>query len=437
MNPGLLLIPYLLVLAYLVAKRHRYLVFVWVVSFLVFPTTRNKFGPVSIYWCDVAALATAAAFSRFRGRADAITRGQRWMLLLLLTYSVGMMSAVFRYNTIVEPGYWVFRTLTALIPFLVIPRLFARPEMNRMISRAFVVSACSVGVVVLLQAASSTTYNLVYKLYYGSFPVAFQHVSRLYGMYYHPNNLAGASVLIGAFTLLFAGGKKYARLWFIGVMLAFTATLLTYSRHGLLAMLLFFSVIVVLNPRRLRGASVVILLLALFAGIFVSFDYWAERIGRGGVRTDENLRVRFITRPIELLNRLQAEPDIGLIGAGLGVEHSLEGHERRSARFGFVSNTYLLYLFFCGFPAFCAFLAVFLAGLRKAIRLPMAQRAPFAGAVLATVTVLASDNYAFYHTTFPFLWSFLIAVLFTLPTEAQIAVLARGAPGEAGGGAST
>jgi hypothetical protein len=113
------------------------------------------------------------------------------------------------------------------------------------------------------------------------------------------------------------------------------------------------------------------------------------------------------------LERLEEEPEILLTGIGLGTDHIQRPADQAPSRKGFVSNSFALYLFYLGIPGLAVVLALLGTTLRAAWRMEGDQRAGALGALGATAVIIASDNYAFLHMSFPFMWATLVAAIQT------------------------
>jgi O-antigen ligase len=189
------------------------------------------------------------------------------------------------------------------------------------------------------------------------------------------------------------------------------AALLSYSRHALLAMLIsgFFYFVL---AKRGRIKALLLGIVILVGGLqIVSVDFWQERVGKGGVTTDSNLRARLIDRPKELVDRIVQDPLVVVLGAGLGLKRleDMDREEKREAQYGFASNGFLLYLFNTGIAAFAVVLALYGRALVRAFKVADDGRAVALAGVLCAASVVASDNYAFVIPNIPFMTSLILA----------------------------
>jgi hypothetical protein len=100
-----------------------------------------------------------------------------------------------------------------------------------------------------------------------------------------------------------------------------------------------------------------------------------------------------------------------LSGVGLGTDHIERSNGRGPSQEGFVSNSFALYLFYLGLPGCAVVLALLASTFRAAWQLEGELRAVALGGLAATVVIIASDNYAFLHPSFPFMWSVFVALV--------------------------
>ena len=283
MNPGPLLAVYLVFLAYLSLGRRHLLLFVWIVMYLALPFLRNKYGPVSIYWSDVAAIATCIAYYRPARSNTRVLNYDKWYLGLGGVLFIGVIGTVFRYQHLLEPTYLALRNMAALLPIAIIPRVVRNDEAMKWVGKALVVSAVLVGSVAIAQTLSRDLALTMELLFSGGHEltrsaghlnrlIRIEHVEvlRAYGMYGSSTAFAGATALMGFVIILFRKTINSRALVIIAISACFSATLLTYSRHGLLALLVFASVLALLQPRRVIWLLGVGAATAAVASFFVS-----------------------------------------------------------------------------------------------------------------------------------------------------------------------
>ncbi len=427
MNPSVLVLPYVYLLYRLAKQKSPILLTLWVMIFLAFPTTRNKLGPLSLYWSDLTGIAVLAAFYNHGPVTKTVATTTRWAALLLGTFAIGVVAAFLRYKILIEPGFWTYRYAIALAPWLILPRVMREEAYFKAIERGVLLAGGVVGIVAMMQAGSKETALWVDDIFYKAYPAEVGKESyqrrmvktattlRTYGMYGTSTAFAGASAAVGFLVGLFSTLRRRALLAPPIMILCFMGCLTTYSRHGLLAIAFFVAPTILLIPTRAIRIIGLAAGLAVVGSFFISTDFMAERFGRGGEAGDDNMAYRLVVRPLELLDRVEQDFTVALVGTGHGIEHALKGDEKKAARYGFVSNSFVLYLFYAGILCFLVYGFVFVAALIRSWGLPPRIRAPAMGTILGMIVILASDNYAYLHTSFVFMWSLSMAFIWTIP----------------------
>ena len=429
MDPGLLIVPFVILLATLTLKRSTLLLALWVFLYFGLPSVQNRFFGISIYWCDVTGVAVLLQ-QLFVIRGKGMVKLDQWWLILSATMGIGIIGSFVRYGVYLEPTYITLRSAVSLAPLVVLPRVVAMPGALSRLALGLVASGILLGAVAFAQSySSSAAMRLESILYSGHGTTVSEEIrqarmvatgsQRVHGPYGSPTAFGGTSALAAIVLMSYTHFEKRTKTAVIAIACLIVAALLTYSRHGLLALAAFAGVIAVRRPTRLPKIAGIGLLLAAVSFLVVSPEYWAERLGRGGL-SDPNIAVRVIVRPGEAMERIAQDPGILLYGSGLGLEWFLSGAAKREALFGFVSNTFYLYLFYCGVIGFFAYLAFFVSTFRRALRLGR-EHATFLAASVGAALVIASDNYAFTKMTVPFAWSTIAALIYLLPSRAAAA----------------
>ena len=419
MDQGVLIVPFGLVLAVLALFDSRIVLAIWSFTFLAMPTLRSKLGPVSVYWCDVAAL--LACFVCLRGAATVASRSMtKWYIGLAVVHLIGVLTSLLRYQAILEPGYEALRFGIAFLPLVLLPRIVDDDGAMDWFWHGVLASALWMAAVALIQyfwrdlALQFETF-LYGPRSVGSVNLAYRERAimentrlRVHGMYGASTCFAGAASMTGALLMLRMSRIRAGLLTRLGVLGSAVAMLLTFSRHGLLAWGALLIPPILRRPG--RGAILPVILVGSVA-VLGAGQFWAERIGRGGVRDDENLSARLVDRPLELLDRISDEPSILLTGVGLGTSHIVRPDADAPSREGFVSNSFALYLFYLGVWGLGVVVALLFTALRVAWRLEGDVKGAALGGLTATVVVIASDNYGFLHSSFPFMWAVLVALI--------------------------
>jgi hypothetical protein len=416
-----MVVPFLALLGHSARARKPLLLSLWAFSYLALPTVRNRIGPVSVYWSDLVALAVLVAFVNRASPESERARPQAFYALLLGTLSIGLISAFVRYGVLVEPGFILLRFATALLPLVVVPRIFQDPAAARAILKGVTVAAVLVTVLALVQTISRPLAIRLEELLYGDFPSTVGYRGglidepsqlRSHAVFGSPTVFAGAAVIMGLLILMLSRFARVRWLPLVPLIGCGLSLLLTYSRHGLLAALLAVIVATITNRRSAVRRIGAVLIVATLLSTVVSTGFWAERFSRG-IAGDVNVRTRLVDGPSELADRLREDPMVGVAGIGLGVEHvTSSSTELGEIRRGFVSNTFLLYMLYAGVFAFAAVVVVFGLSIARARRLALHDRSLALAALLGICSVLAADNYGFFHMTIPFGWSIVVAMVY-------------------------
>src|SRR4051812_28628747 len=122
MDQGILVGPFLLLLIAFALFDGGLVFGVWSFTVLGMPTLRSKLGPVSVYWCDVAAVLACFAAARWSA-TETSQRLTKWFVALGVVYSLGVVTSILRYEAILEPGYDAMRNVIAFLPLVLLPRL--------------------------------------------------------------------------------------------------------------------------------------------------------------------------------------------------------------------------------------------------------------------------------------------------------------------------
>lgn len=420
MDQGLLVVPFAILLVIVALFDARILFAIWTFTWIGMPTLRSRFGQVSVYWCDVATF--GALFSCVRWPANELSRyASKWYLAFALVHGVGVVTSLVRYDAILEPGYDALRFGFCYVPLLVLPRVAPDSDAMKWFWRGVVAAALCMVAVALIQAFRRDIAMQLESFLYGprsegsrgfayrERALMFTEHLRVHGMYGTSTCFAGATTMVAVLLTFRMSRERSAPLTQVGFLSSAAAMLLTFSRHGLVAWAALLLPSFVRRPGR---GILVPLLMAVMVGVLGAGDFWAERIGRGGIDDDKNLSSRLVDRPLELLERISEEPSILLGGIGLGTSHIMRTGEDGPSQLGFVSNGFALYLFYLGVPALVVVLLLLALTFRTAWELQGRSRAAALGGLAATVVIIASDNYGFLHTSFPFMWSALVVLIY-------------------------
>lgn len=396
--------------------------------YLALPSIHNRLG-LSLYWCDIAAAAVIFRYVIWDRSKRGFPVLDRWYVGLGLAFAVGILGTIVRFGHFLEPGYLTMRSVLALAPLLVMPRALQDEDTFDQIFKAAVAAGLFIGLLAVLQSWSTElalqTESLLYSGYGDSAARVHRYNQVVYGGQLRVFGNQGASTAFGgaaaltAVFLVVLGRTRTERRWITAAIgSCVLAAALTYSRHSMLALVVFVAMLALMRPSRVLSGVVVLGLVIGLVAIFTSLDLWIERLARGGLE-DRNVQSRLIRGPLELVARVDGDPSVLLYGAGLGMAWFLSEYQLAEARFGFASNTFLLYLFYCGVPAFLAYLAFFAHTSLHALSTGAKHRGILFASVFAAALVIASDNYGFFKYSVPFLWSTIAALTFATPRVTQ------------------
>ncbi len=430
MNAMTLLFPFYLMLLFgLVYFRSRLLFATWTLLYCLLPTYVYRFGSVSIYWCDLAAVAVLLYWYNDPVPRKSASLAIQWFKVLIATLVIGGLSSVVRYGAFFEPLYWILRYALALATLPIVTAYSRQPQLRSAMLAGVRLAAILMFVIALGQEFrlpfNATLDHILYDGYassrsdFGRSAVfASEGLVRVFGPYSTSTQFGGAAVCVGVLLTMMswttkrpsilAGEQRY---YTLATVMAWAAALMTISRHALLAICVFLAVTAAADLRKSKwvwglSASAMMLIGSGYLGDFN--DFWIARLQKGGISTDTNLSDRLQTRPWELYDRILHEPSVLWCGTGLGSEHVLSG-----VQYGFVSNGFLLYLFYCGFPAFLAFTGCFAYAFRRSLSQARDELpAVVPAGVLAMAIIVAADNYAFLTTNLVFMWAAAIGLSF-------------------------
>ncbi|MCA9563599.1 MAG: hypothetical protein KC561_08925 [Myxococcales bacterium] len=422
------------VLAYMATKRSPWLIAVWIFLGLAVPLARVKVGPVSLYLGEYASAFALLAFWR-PPTNEVVRRADIWYTVLVGVLIVGVLSSALRYGHFLEPTYLFIRYIAAMVPLIIIPRVIGDQRFAKAAMYGLILTGLTYGATAAAQSSSRELAILVDNLYQimrqgssdedaflRSVAIVRGTSLRAYGFAGGPNLLAGSAFVVTALLANFRSLYQ-VRFWTNAAIGASVLALgLSYSRHGLLALAVTFSVLIMLQPRRFARLAGVALLALAVASFFISESFWLERLGRGGITQDENIYMRLVQRPLELLVRIEHDPMLLVAGNGFGFEWFLSGDELRAARFGFVSNSFLLYLFYTGLASEIAYIAFFIRTALHTRFLPRSKAAVALATWIGIAIIMASDNYGFTKHHIPFGWCFLAAYILAHKEPARYAL---------------
>jgi hypothetical protein len=198
----------------------------------------------------------------------------------------------------------------------------------------------------------------------------------------------------------------------------------------MLAAALGILVMIVFSENRVRfqlivGVGIALVTLTFLAGGAMIHDSWTNRLSRfdDGVMDDDNITARVVDGPQRLVNFLWDHPDMLLTGAGIDPE-KLMSRSGINTDFdgGFVSNGFLLSLYYMGIPGFCLYCGFWGWSIYAAATASPAKRGVLLGFVVIAGIIVAADNYGIMYkpaSTLLFMLAGLAAAHRELPDEEE------------------
>lgn len=405
----ILMMAYLFVLAVLYLVRPSAIMYVWSVTIFAFPTTRSLVGPVPVYWFDIATIAALLVLvmnSRFKWPSGLI----KWHWILIgYTFMFGLVIPTLRYGPSVESVYLWIHTGLAWMSFPIGVFIMAyrgSGSYRKALGYGLLTVLASLAAAAVIQKGDPAGALAVNEFYRGDLKGMWteslyginRYSLRPNGPYGAATTFAGVSAIIAlcVFALRGVASPKWA--W-LAVALASVVTVLSLTRHVVLAALIGVMVVVLTSHVRQKvKATMTAVIVILAVGVVGVGLGWEDRVARtsGGVLTDVSISARLVEGPLRLAGLIASEPIIFVTGVGLDVQKLASyGVDVGAAGSGFVSNGFLLPLYYLGLGGALLILGFWVWVYQAAKRLPSPQRAVVLGLLAAAIVVIASDNYSF------------------------------------------
>lgn len=384
----------------------------WVVSFMVFPTARIALGNAPIYVYDltmVGVLCLLWSQGAFLAWPLRIIRWHGWLIGAAFLLSV--LYGVVRYGPAPQI-LWIWgHTCLSWMGFAVGVALLSGEgqAQNRVgMQSGFLLSAFGLCIVAVIQYVNLPAVDAINGFFYGGIgaeeSVETYHLgalsNRASGPHFAPTALAGIA-LLGAvvYWLITERRQVVSRLLMIG--LSAVTMLCTVSRHGLAAVAVGVIVMMIFSESRVRihlliGVTIAVLALGFAASGGMMQDSWNARMSRfdDGVLGDDNITARVVDGPARLMTFLGQHPSMLLTGAGIdpeklltraGINDDFEG--------GFVSNGFLLALYYLGIGGFLLYAGFWAWAFSAAGTASPEKRGVLLGCVSMAAVIVAADNY--------------------------------------------
>jgi hypothetical protein len=412
---------------------------IWVIGFLVFPTARMVVGPAPIYLYDLTMAGVLGLLwyeGSFRFWPLRTIRWHGWMIGAAFLLSV--LYGIVRYGPAPQI-LWIWgHTSLSWMGFGVGVVLLTDPSNARYrlgLQTGFLIGGFALCAISLIQYLNLPTSDALNSFFYGGMgaedSVETYHVgilsNRASGPHFAPCCLAGIAILAGAVFWLVTDKRQWFRRLLMESMCLVT-TLCTVSRHAMLAAALGIMVMILFSDNRVRfqlivGVAIAVVVLTFAAGGAMIHDSWTARMSRfdDGVMDDDNITARVVDGPQRLVDFLGQHPDMLLTGAGIdpeklmsrsGIDDDFDG--------GFVSNGFLLSLYYMGIPGFCIYCGFWGWCVYAAATASPSKRGVLLGFIAIAGIIVAADNYGIMYkpaSTLLFLVAGLAAAHRELPDE--------------------
>lgn len=385
----------------------------WLFSLLILPTAQIEAGRAPIYVFDVAAVAAIIVLI-LRGDLLRWPRGvPRWHLWMIgAAFLLSVIFGALRYGAAPESLWiWAHAGLAWMAFAIAIAVICSdrREAMLRGIHWGLLSSLALLCPIAVIQFADLPMSEAIARLFYSHLGEdrsvdllrVIVDTSRANGPHFAPTTLAGMALLAAVAFWLSTTRENRAQRALVLVLSAVTI-LCTVSRHALLAAGLGFLVAVLLHDGRskVRMLAVcgVLVAIGLAAGGVMLRETWDNRMARldGGVLGDDNIAARLLWGPARLAEFLTEHPSVLVTGAGLdpekllarsGLDGDFEG--------GFVSNSFLLALYYLGVGGFALYVGFWGYLLYSAATAAREFRPLACGSAVIAVITVAADNYGF------------------------------------------
>lgn len=401
-----LFLIFLTACAAIFAGRPRLLFFAYPFLILFTPTVRGQLG-FPLYLYDVVG-ALILLYAVRRGALSAWPANRapwHWIVGATIVLS-GIFVTGVRFGPTPESAWITCHTLLAYLQILTGVYLLSRgrsPEANYM-AWGIVTALAGLAAVAWLQFGNvgfARFYNgVVYRdLTRGLDVTGFAAqlaASRAAGPFGSPNAL-GVAALLAAFATWVIGTRRQAM---FATLAAVAVIIPTVSRQAYLSVVMALGLYLLLASNRTRLAGLVLLLVTPFIAPLLAFvpafSSAAERFSR--IRTsgleEGNLYARLVAGPQRLWSLIEQHPDVLAFGAGWDVTKLMVrgGVNAGIYATGYVSNGYLLWLYYAGVAGLLVILAFMLSLFRAAASLQGEARAPAVAITLSVAFLYFADN---------------------------------------------
>jgi hypothetical protein len=414
MNVSLLYCLILLIALVMVGLfRRPWLLALWAMSFLLCPTATGKISEAPIYIYD---LVTVMVFCFFLLSGDwnrwppSIPRWHWWFIGLAFLLSVVLGAITYGFSPAL---IWIWgHSSLAWMGFafgIIITTSRQRTEYRSSLQWGLIISAAVLAVIAAIQYFDLPGSASFASFFYGSFGGESSvetlrvglETNRANGPHFAPTTLSGMALLSGiAFWLISDDDQKLKRI--LVLTLCASIMICTVSRHALLAAVLGVGVMICLSESRQRAKLVILVAIAGIIAVTtlggLVGNSWKQRLlkSEDGLLNDDNIAARVLWGPERLAEFISHHPSVLLTGAGLDPEKlAAKSNLDPTVDSGFVSNGFLLSLYYLGVPGFLLYGSFWLWTAWVGFHSSRCSRGVMCGFVVMSAVIVASDNYGF------------------------------------------
>lgn len=431
------LVTYILFLIWCSTRKRTFLFFLLPLFYLLFQTIRTVIAGIPLYWSDITVIALLLSTGRWIRSWFSLKylNIRNWHLWLIACQCLGVFVAIVRFNLLSEPIYEAFRYSLCYLCFPIGARVFASNEFEkyrRSLGMGIAVSIVVISLLALYQFGDPIRNAQIANFFYSDFYQSLTgsdltNQARIYrpsGPFQAPTTLAGTSLLAASSTWLCLR-KSNPLISKISILAGILASVLTLSRHGILAIFLALPFYIVSNYKSKKSfnifstwfrLTVVVFLLFFIASYFFDNTEIGQqlmvRLNKGGVSEDTNLQARLILGPSRLFNLIAQDFSVLIFGLGTGISKARFTSGSDTLRhIGFVSNGFLLPLLYTGLFGFFTMIFFWIFNLRTALKTYKFLSPICISIPLISILIILSDNYGYLAKPTVMLWSLVSGIL--------------------------
>ena len=391
------------------------LFFIWPINCFLFITIRTVFGTAPIYWSDASFLFLVSVFPYKYYVSKWIKFLPPWHIYLILVSLIfGCFSAVIFFGPAPEIFYILFHKGICWLAFPLGVLIF-HPYTKLVYKKNLLWGMITVASCFLLWALAESgspsralaLNGIFFKDIGKSSYALIENSSEMFagrpnGPFFSGTTFGGACTIIAyiCWYLATVFEKNRKKLLFAAAA-AIIAMLFTVSRLDIIAVILSLIVFIIFGRTKAKTnavglATVVIIgVIALsntyvVSTIFSRFERWS-----GGATQDQSVNARSSAGPKRLISFVKNHPYIILTGAGMEVDKlaqrrvNVEGFDA-----GFLSNGFLLFLYYTGIIGFIVYTFFWLWMIFKSLVALNVFKAQSISIIIGLIFIIFSDNYS-------------------------------------------